>query len=91
MNLIKDKKRLKRICNKSLKIAIGSGLAIILANLLNLKYDIFAGTITLLTILTTKWETIRLSLYRMSITSSMEIRKFLNCATRLCAAISIIC
>ena len=65
MNLLKDKKRLKRICSKSLKIAIGSGLAIILANLLNLKYEIFAGTITLLTILTTKWETIRLSLYRV--------------------------
>ena len=65
MNLLKDKKRMKRICSKSLKIAVGSGLAIVLANLLNLKYDIFAGTITLLTILTTKWETIRLSLYRM--------------------------
>lgn len=65
MNLLKDKKRFKRICSKSLKIAIGSGLAIVLANLLHLKYDIFAGTITLLTILTTKWETIRLSLYRI--------------------------
>ena len=65
MKLIKDKKRFKRICSKSLKIAVGSGLAIVLANLLGLKYDIFAGTITLLTILTTKWETIRLSLYRM--------------------------
>ena len=42
MNLIKDKKRFRRICSKSLKIAIGSGLAIILANLLGLKYDIFA-------------------------------------------------
>ncbi len=66
MNLLKDKKRLKRICSKSVKIAIGSGLAIILANILNLKYDIFAGTITLLTILTTKWETIRLSLCRIA-------------------------
>ena len=65
MNLVKDKKRFRRICSKSLKIAVGSGLAIVLANLLNLKYDIFAGTITLLTILTTKWETIRLSFYRM--------------------------
>ena len=65
MNLIKDKKRLKRICIKSLKIAVGSGAAIVLSNLLGLKYDIFAGTITLLTILTTKWETIRLSLYRI--------------------------
>ena len=60
-----DKKRLKRICEKSLKIGIGSGLAIILAHFLGLKYEIFAGTITLLTILTTKLETIRLSLYRM--------------------------
>ena len=65
MKLLKDKKRVKRICSKSLKIAVGSGLAIVLANLLDLKYDIFAGTITLLTILTTKWETIRLSLYRI--------------------------
>jgi len=66
MNLLRDKKRLKRMCSKAVKIAIGSGLAIILANLLNLKYDIFAGTITLLTILTTKWETIRLSLCRIA-------------------------
>jgi len=65
MKLLKDKKRIKRICSKSVKIAVGSGLAIMLANLLNLKYDIFAGTITLLTILTTRWETIRLSLYRV--------------------------
>ncbi len=65
MNLLKDKKCFKRICSKALKIAIGSGLAIILANLFDLKYDIFAGTITLLTVLTTKWETIRLSLYRL--------------------------
>ena len=66
MNLIKNKKRFKRICSKSFKIAVGSGVAIVLANLFNLKYDIFAGTITLLTILTTKWETIRLSLCRIA-------------------------
>ncbi len=65
MEVLKDKKRLKRICEKSLKIGIGSGLAIILAHFLGLKYEIFAGTITLLTILTTKLETIRLSVYRM--------------------------
>ncbi|MBP3609321.1 MAG: hypothetical protein J6J42_03175 [Lachnospiraceae bacterium] len=65
MKIRKDKKRVKRICSKSLKIAVGSGLAIVAANILGLKYDIFAGTITLLTILTTKWETIRLSLYRV--------------------------
>lgn len=66
MNLLSNKKRFRRICSKALKIAVGSGLAIVLANLLNLKYDIFAGTITLLTILTTKWETIRLSLCRVA-------------------------
>jgi len=60
-----DKKKLKRICQKSLKIGIGSGLAIILAHFLGLKYEIFAGTIALLTILTTKWETIKLSLFRV--------------------------
>ena len=65
MKLLKNKKRLKRICSKALKIGVGSGLAIIIAHFLNLKYEIFAGTITLLTILTTKWETIRLSLCRI--------------------------
>lgn len=65
MKLLNDKRRWKRICSKSLKIAVGSGLAIILANFLGLKYNIFAGTITLLTILTTKWETIRLSVCRI--------------------------
>lgn len=65
MKLLQDKKRIKRICKKSLKIGVGSGLAIIMAHFLGLKYEIFAGTITLLTILTTKLETIRLSLYRI--------------------------
>lgn len=65
MERLKDKKRLKRISEKSLKIGLGSGLAIILAHFIGLKYEIFAGTITLLTILTTKLETIRLSVYRV--------------------------
>jgi len=47
------------------KIGIGSGLAIILAHFFGLKYEIFAGTITLLTLLTTKMETIKLALYRI--------------------------
>ena len=65
MNIIRDKKRLKRICIKSLKIGFGSCLAIAIAHFFNLKYEISAGTIALLTILTTKWETIRLSAYRI--------------------------
>ena len=66
MNIVRDKKRLQRIFKKSLKIGIGSGLAIVLAHFFGLKYEIFAGTITLLTILTTKWETIKLSMYRIA-------------------------
>lgn len=65
MNIIKDKKRMKRILVKAIKIGLGSSMAILLASFLELQYQIFAGTITLLTILTTKWETIRLSFYRV--------------------------
>ena len=65
MSIIRDKKRLKRICIKSLKIGFGSCIAIAIAHFFNLKYEISAGTIALLTILTTKWETIRLSAYRI--------------------------
>ncbi len=65
MNIIKDKKRRKRILVKAVKIGLGSSLAILLASFLGLQYQIFAGTITLLTILTTRWETIRLSFYRV--------------------------
>lgn len=65
MNVVKDKKRMKRILMKAIKIALGSSLAILLAGFLELQYQIFAGTITLLTILTTRWETIRLSFYRV--------------------------
>ncbi len=65
MNVIKDKKRMKRILVKAIKIGLGSSLAILLAGFMELQYQIFAGTITLLTILTTKWETIRLSIYRV--------------------------
>ena len=49
----------------SLKIGIGSCAALHLAEYLNLEYAISAGTITLLTLLTTKWETLRLSLWRI--------------------------
>lgn len=65
MDKFKDKKRIKRILAKAIRIGVGSGVAIILAHLLGLQYEIFAGTITLLTILTTKLETIRLAIYRM--------------------------
>lgn len=50
---------------KCLKLAIGSSVAICLAHMFHLQYEISAGTITLLTLVTTKWETLRLSVYRV--------------------------
>ena len=47
------------------KIAVGSSVAIYIAQMLGLEYAISAGTITLLTLLTTKWETVRLSAFRL--------------------------
>lgn len=49
----------------ALKIGIGSGLSIYLAELLQLEYSSSAGIITLLTIASTKRETLRLGLYRI--------------------------
>lgn len=50
---------------KAAKIALGSSIAIYAAHILHLDYEISAGTIALLTIVTTKWETLKLSLFRM--------------------------
>ena len=47
------------------KIALGSSFAIYLAQIMELEYATSAGTITLLTLMTTKWETIRLSVLRI--------------------------
>lgn len=58
-------KKYKKIALKGLKIALGSSIAIYIATLLNLNYAISAGTITLLTIVSTKWDTLKLSLFRI--------------------------
>ncbi len=50
---------------RALKIALGSSAAIYIASLLELDYEISAGTIALLTIVSTKLETMRLSLHRV--------------------------
>lgn len=60
-----NEKNLKKIILKGLKIAIGSSIAIYLATILKLDYAISAGTITLLTIVSTKWDTVKLSLFRI--------------------------
>ena len=49
----------------SLKIALGSSIAIFLSQQLELINAMSAGTIALLTIVTTKWETIQLSVARV--------------------------
>lgn len=56
----------KRICILSLKIGIGSAIAIILAYFFHLDNPTSAGTIALLSLLTTKWGTIRLVFRRIS-------------------------
>ena len=50
----------------SAKIAVGSSLAIYIAQLLNLQNAMSAGIITLLTLVTTKWETLKLSFLRVA-------------------------
>lgn len=47
------------------KIGVGASVAIYLADLLQLQYHTSAGIITLLTLITTKWETLKLSALRL--------------------------
>lgn len=47
------------------KIAMGSSIAIYLATMLHLDYATSAGSIALLTIVSTKWETVKLSVARL--------------------------
>lgn len=49
----------------SIKIAVGSSVAIILAEFLRLNFATSAGIITLLSIVSTKWATVKLSLNRV--------------------------
>lgn len=50
----------------SVKIAVGASLAIYIAEYLQLEYAASAGIITLLSVLTTKWGTLKLSLLRIA-------------------------
>ena len=47
------------------KIGIGSSAAIYIAEFFNLEYTASAGTIALLTLMTSKWETVKLALFRL--------------------------
>lgn len=63
---MKKWKRIKKILLLSGKIAVGSSTAIYIAQTLKLEYAISAGTITLLTLMGTKWDTVKLSIYRLA-------------------------
>lgn len=60
-----DKRKMVRILIYSFKIALGSCIAIYIAELFHLENAASAGSITLLTLVTTKWETLKLSLFRI--------------------------
>lgn len=59
------KKLDKKILIHALKIAIGTSAAMYIAQSMKLQNATSAGTIALLTIMTTKWETVRLSIARI--------------------------
>lgn len=58
-------RRMRKTLLLAAKIAVGSSTAIYIAQKLGLEYAISAGTITLLTLMTTKWETVKLSVFRV--------------------------
>lgn len=61
----KFKFKLRKILLLALKIGIGASVAYYIAELLGLQYASSAGIIALLTLQTTKWETLKLSLRRV--------------------------
>lgn len=56
----------RKIILLSLKIGIGSSVSLYIAEYLGLDYAISAGTITLLTLMTSKWETVKLAACRLA-------------------------
>lgn len=55
----------KKVLIHAVKLAVGTSAAMYIAQALSLQNAMSAGTIALLTIVTTKWETVRLSVARM--------------------------
>ena len=58
-------KKIKKIILLAFKIGLGSSVAIAIASMLGLEQVAPAGTIALLTLMSTKWDTVRLSVYRI--------------------------
>ena len=71
----------KRIFIQALKIAVGTSAAMYIAQTLNLQNATSAGTIALLTIVTTKWETMRLSIARIITFAIAVLLAVLTCST----------
>lgn len=61
----KQKFQISKLLLLSAKIGVGASAAIFIAQTLKLEYAASAGIITLLTLITTKWETLKLSLLRL--------------------------
>ncbi|MEF9839626.1 MAG: aromatic acid exporter family protein [Lachnospiraceae bacterium] len=59
------KHELKKLGILALKMAVGSSAAIYIATLWNLQFAASAGIIALLSLMTTKWGTVKLSIYRV--------------------------
>lgn len=62
---IKQKIDINKVVIQAVKMAVGGCLSIYIAIVLNLEFAMSAGIITMLTIATTKWETLKLSLSRI--------------------------
>lgn len=62
---MQDKRKVTTWLVSALKIAVGSSAAIFIARAMELDHYTSAGIITLLTLMTTKWETLRLSVLRL--------------------------
>lgn len=58
-------KQIRKYLLLAVKIAVGSSAAIYTAQRLDLEYAVSAGTIALLTLLMTKWETVKVSVFRI--------------------------
>lgn len=67
-----NKKRWEIALMQAAKIAVGSSAAIYIAEALHLQYAAAAGSIALLTIVATKWETVKLSALRI-VTFAMSV------------------
>lgn len=64
MNMETRRKLEKRLL-LAVKIAVGSAAAIYIAEAMHLEYAVSAGTVTLLSLLGTKWETVKVSAVRI--------------------------